>query len=1096
MWEFFIKNNKFSYLLIVALVGLGVFSIFSIPRESSPEVVIPVGVVSTSFPGAPAADVEKLITNEIERGLTGLQNVESITSTSREGLSSVVVEFEASADVPDSIQALKDEIDLIRSSLPDEANDPVVLRQNFSDFPILTVALAADISDLAFNEITKEVERDLETISGVSRVEFSGVKDREVSIIVNQTALSNFGISLNQVNQALRNANLTFPVGQIVNDDIIYNVAFEGDISDSTQLPDIAIATRNGQPIFVRDIAVVEDGLVAGTTLSRLSVEGSPSVKSVSFNVFKQSGGDITKITSAVNSRIDELRQPGEILDGFETTIVNDSGQLILDDLVKLSLSGLQTVALVILLLIFTVGLRESILAGISIPLSIIIGFIGLYFSGNTINFLSLFSLILGVGILVDSSIVMIEGIDKKIKDNPKDSKEKAAIDTIKEFSAPLISGTLTTISMFVGLFVVSGVTGQFISSIPFTLVSLLVVSLFVSLAILPLLAKSFLKDNQHQKIKTKGQIKRDQLIENIENWYKLKIRKYINDEDEQAKFLSLIFAGLVFAITLAVNIFIGLIAAPLIYFSSLKAFAWQKNKNWKPWKRRLAWYPILILILVFSTLVSNFALPSFNPVKVTFFETSDADSIIIEIENPQGTTKEETDIDVRRIEEYLYDENEIEAFIATVGSGSSFGSGGNGEKFANIFVKLSTDRNRTSSEISDDLREQLSDLKDVNFKIVQPSDGPPTGAPIVIKFLGEDLTELSRLANGSAQILRDTEGAINIETSANDNSNEFVLTLDQAKAAALGLSPFEISQIARTAVFGSTATNLTTLNEDIDVVVKLNVANRSDINNDNSDVISIDALAGIQLPTTSGTVPLSSLVEISLRESNSVISHESGKRVVTVTADVAPGVNSREIQAAAISTIRENLDIGNDIELSTGGGESEESNRSFAELGLALIVGVVLMIAVLTLQFNSYLHMGYVISVLPYSLIGIFIGLGLTFNPLSFPSIMGFIALSGIVVNNSILLIDMMNHLRRKDPKRDIHDVVLEAAGSRLRPILLTTLTTVIGMIPLAFAGDLWAPLAYAVMFGLVFSVLITLVLIPIIYSRNPGKVNRELKP
>lgn len=1092
MWEFFIKNNKFSYLLIFALIGLGFFSIFSIPRESSPEVIIPIGIVSTSFPGAPASDVEKLVTNEIERGLTGLENVEEITSQSREGFSSVVVEFEASADISESIQALKDEIDLIKESLPEDANDPVVLRQDFSDFPVLTVALSADISDIEFNNLATKLERDLESIPGVSRVEFNGVKDREVSVIVNQTALSNFGITLNQVNQSLRSANLTFPIGQIIDNNIIYNVAFEGDISDSSELPNIAIGNKNGQPIFIRDIAIVEDGLAAGSSISRLSVDGKPSINSVSFDVFKQSGGDVTKITSAVNDRIDELKKPGEILNGFETSIVNDAGQNILDDLIRLSLSGLQTVTLVILLLIITVGIRESILAGISIPLSIILGFIGLYFSGNTINFLSLFSLILGVGILVDSSIVMIEGIDKKIKDNPSGSKEKAAIDTIKEFSAPLISGTLTTISMFAGLFIVSGVTGQFISSIPFTLISLLLVSLFVSLTILPLLAKTFLKSGSDITNKNKNEIRREKYISKLENWYKITIKEFINNEDKQKKFLSLIFAALIFSITLVINFFIGLIAAPLIYYFSFKSYSWQKNRNWGSWKRHLVLYTILIIILVISSFVSNLIFPRFNPVKVTFFESSDAESIIIEVENPQGTTKEETDIDIRRIEEYLYDEEEIEAFVVTVGSGSSFGSGGTGEKFANIFIKLSDNRNRTSTEISDDLRKQLSELRDINFKINQPNDGPPSGSPIVVKFLGEDLSELTRLANSSAEILKNIDNTINVETSTNNNSNEFVLTLDQAKTAALGLSPFEVSQIARTAVFGNEATTLTTLNDDIDVIVKLNISNRSDINNENSDIISIDSLAGIQLPTNSGTVPLSSLVDISLRESSSVIRHESGKRVVTVTSDVSPGGNSREIQAEAVKQIKELLDIRDDIELSTGGGESEESNRSFAELGLALIVGIVLMIGVLTLQFNSYLHTGYVISVLPYSLIGIFIGLGLTFNPLSFPSIMGFIALSGIVVNNSILLIDRMNKLRINNPSEDIHDVVLEAAASRLRPILLTTLTTVIGMIPLAFAGDLWAPFAYAVMFGLVFSVLITLVLIPIIYTRNPGKLGR----
>jgi HAE1 family hydrophobic/amphiphilic exporter-1 len=246
-----------------------------------------------------------------------------------------------------------------------------------------------------------------------------------------------------------------------------------------------------------------------------------------------------------------------------------------------------------------------------------------------------------------------------------------------------------------------------------------------------------------------------------------------------------------------------------------------------------------------------------------------------------------------------------------------------------------------------------------------------------------------------------------------------------------------------------------------------------------------------MSIPTQSGPVPLSSLVTTSLRESSSIINHEGGKRVVSVTADTTGDANARELQASVIEQIRAELDIPEDVTISTGGGETEDSNQAFIEMALALVAGVLLMVGVLVLQFNSYLHAKYVLTILPYSLIGIMFGLSLTQNPLSFPSIMGFIALSGIVVNNSILLIDMMNSLRKQHPDRPIKDVVLDAAGNRLRPILLTTATTVIGMIPLTYAGDLWAPLAYAVMFGLIFSVIITLVLIPIIYSRHPGTVN-----
>jgi HAE1 family hydrophobic/amphiphilic exporter-1 len=482
---------------------------------------------------------------------------------------------------------------------------------------------------------------------------------------------------------------------------------------------------------------------------------------------------------------------------------------------------------------------------------------------------------------------------------------------------------------------------------------------------------------------------------------------------------------------------------------------------------------------------------PSYNPVKVIFFAQGDVDFVVLEIENPEGTTKEVTDIDVRRIEEVLYDEPDIESFTVTVGSGSQFGSGGSGEKLASIFINLTQDRERNSTEIVDDLRSQVAVFNDIKVTVNQPSEGPPTGAAVVVKFLGDDLNEITTLANSSAVLMRDIEGLVNVETSTNNNSTEFVFELDRAKAASLGLSPSTVSQIARTAVFGSDATSLTTLTDDIDVVVRLNVSNDADATAESANQTTIDAIEQISIPTQSGPVPLSSLVTTYLRESSSVINHEDGKRVVSVTADAASDANSRELQTTVVDQINAQLDIPDNVTISTGGGETEDSNQAFIEMALALVVGILLMVAVLVLQFNSYLHTKYVLTILPYSLIGIMFGLSLTQNPLSFPSIMGFIALSGIVVNNSILLIDMMNSMRKQAPDRPVKDIVLEASGNRLRPILLTTTTTVIGMVPLTYAGDLWSPLAYAVMFGLVFSVVITLVLIPILYYRNPGTVN-----
>lgn len=1088
MWEFFIKNNKFAYLFLVALVAVGSYSVVQIPKESAPEVVIPVGIVTTVLPGAPAADIETLITNEIERGLTNLEDVAQITSTSREGVSSVTVEFEADADLDDSIQALKDEVDMIKSDLPPAAEDPNVSEVNFVDQPIMTVAVAADMSDFAFTELASAVETELEGISGVSRVESSGVRDREVTVLVDQTKLERFELSLQSVISSLQSANQTFPIGQIVNNGISYNVAFEGDIADTAMIGEIPIASRGGQPVYVRDIATIENGLAPASSLSRLSVDGVPSESSVSFGVYKQSGGDITTITAAVNERVASLQASGELLDGTKTITLLDSGEQVRDDLVRLSSSGLQTVTLVVLLLVIAIGWREGLLAGTAIPLSFLFGFIGLYLSGNTINFLSLFSLILGIGILVDSAIVMVEGINRKMKDDPTIDKQEAAIATIREFSLPLISGTLTTVSMFVGLFIVSGVIGQFIASIPFTLIFLLFASLFVALAIIPLFAASFLK----RRSATKLEQKQVAYAHKLETWYRGKLQQFLYTEEKQWQFLSGLMAALVFVISLPVNVVAGILATPLVYVISYQLYQFQAKRSFSPIWRTLAWVLLVIPVVVMVFAVSSRMLPSLNLVEVIFFEQGDVDYVVIEVENPEGTTKEITDIDVRRVEEFLYDEPFIESFTTTVGSGSQFGSGGTGEKFANIFISLTDDRELTSTEIVARLREQIAPINDVKVTVNQPSDGPPTGAAIVVKFLGDDLAEITDLANQAAQIFAAEPGVVNVETSTNNNNTEFVLNLDRAKAAALGLDPFTVSQTARTALFGSDATSLTTLEDDIDVVVRLNVSGSPDVTADTADIATIDALQNITLPTASGPVPLSSVVSVSLRESSAVINHEDSKRVVSITADVQDGANARELQSTVLNAVNEQLDIPGSVTISSGGGETEESNEAFTEMFLALVVGVLLMVGVLVLQFNSYLHMRYVLSILPFSLIGILSGLALTQNPLSFPSIMGFIALSGIVVNNSILLIDMMNQNRKARPETPITEVVLDAAGNRLRPILLTTLTTVIGMVPLTYAGDLWSPLAYAVMFGLVFSVFITLVLIPILYVRNPGVVGR----
>jgi len=1031
-WRFFITYNRFSFLAMVALLCFGAFSIINIPKESAPEVQIPVGIVNTILPGASAQDIESLVTNKIERGLSGnLDDVKKITSTSREGVSTVVVEFNASADIDKSIRALKDEVDKIVPELPTDAEDPFVSEVNFVDQPILNIAISGDASPADFAILAEALENNLELLPGVSRVETTGVQEREVAVIVDRTKLELFNLTLNEIVGAIGRANINFPVGSITTNGVIYNVAFLGDITSTEMVGDVPVGNLGGQPIFVRDIATVEDGYKAATTISRLSVGGAPTESAISLNIFKGRGGDITSIARSVNERLAELQIDGGLLANYTVDPILDSGEQIETDLIRLSLSGFQTVFLVVLLLIFAIGWREGVIAGLAVPLSFTIGFIGLYLSGNTINFVSLFALILAVGILVDSAIVIIEGINRRMKENPTIDKKQAAIDTVNEFATPLTSGTLTTVAMFSGLFLISGVSGQFISAIPFTINFVLFASLLVALGFIPLIASIFLRRRNLSKM----EVLQQQYSHKLEDWYKTKLNTFLQNRRHKIIFVSIVIVGFFVALTLPIT----------------------------------------------------------GVVKVIFFDQEDIDWIFAGIEMPQATELARTDLVARRAEEILYKNPNIDSFVTTVGASSAFSdnSGGSqGSKFANYFITLREDRDLTSTEVVDQLRDELSIITEAKVSVGQPSNGPPTGSPLVVRFLGNDLDELTVAATAAAEYLKSIPGTTNIETSTNNNSTEFVLELDRAKAGAFGLDSFTVSQTLRTAVFGTEATSIVTPIEDISIIVKL-ALNPDYLESSQTNNITIDTIKNLTIKSPSGqSVILGSIADVRLRESSAIINHEASERVITLSSDLTTDGNLREISAEFITNVREQANIPSSVRFEIGG-ENEESNQAFIEMFLSLIVGIILMLAILVIQFNSFRHTFYVLSILPFSLIGIMFGLAVTGKALSFPSLMGFVALSGIVVNNSILLIDQMNVIRRRNPAKPLREAVVDAAVSRLRPVLLTTLTTVIGIFPLTYASDLWSPLAYAIMFGLSFSVFITLILIPLIYLNKPGNLS-----
>ncbi len=1021
-WNFFIEKRQFTILVMLGLIAAGLVSVIAIPKENAPEVKVPVAVIVTTLRGASAADITKLVTKEIEKQAGTVDNLHKLTSSSREGVSVVTAEFDASADLDKSIQDVKDAVDKAKSNLPRDADQPVVTRVSFSDQPILIISLSGGLPATEFAALAKDVKDQLELVPGVSSVDIAGTREREADVVVRRESLDSYGLNLSDVVGALQASNASLPIGTITVDDIEYAVAFNGDLKDPEDLLGVTVGSTRSGLVYLRDVAEIVNGVARAKSISRASVAGSPAESAVTLSVHKRAGANIFTTSSSVKARLAALQ--GTMLAGVTPQVSIDLGEEVSKSLGELSRVGIETVLLVILCLLVTIGWRESLVAGLSIPLSFVIAFSGLYFSGNTINFVSLFSLILAIGILVDSGIVVTEAIHTRLK--KFGNSMQAAKETIREYALPLTAGTMTTVVVFAPLFFISGIVGQFIKSIPFTIICVLIASIFVALGLVPLIAMMFTTTKMNRL-----EERQEEWNRRAQAWYRAFLTRVLGDKVFQRWFL-----------------------------------------------RGMAVAFVIAIILPFTGLV-----------KIIFFPQDNAEYAYIEVEMRQGTPLAETDLAARAVEELLYGDPRIASFVTTVGGTSALsGNPTGGGKYANITLRLvpKEDRTDTSTQIVAELRNKVSTFHDFTVRAFEPQGGPPSGAPVLITFSGESLDDLEIAADTGERVLKGIPGATEVTTSVKDNGTQFALQIDRAKAAEVGLTPAQIAGTLRIAVSGVIATTIKKDTEDIDVLV---ISNLNPEWQDPSETShsNIDAIMNLPIKTPKGTVLLGSVLTSNIERSNAVIQREDQKNVAKVSSYVEDGYTATEVSTAFQSALKDKK-LPSSVAMKVGG-ETEDVNRSFSEMGFAFIAGLLLMLAILVLEFNSFRYSFYLIMLVLLSWIGVVLGLFITQQPLSFSSVLGVIALAGIIINHAIILVDSIIVRMRNPEGRTLTEVVVDGAASRLRPIVLTTITTVVGMIPLAGASALWGPLAFAIMFGLTFAMLLTLVLTPILIYRHPGK-------
>lgn len=1030
IWSFFIERPAVAYLLAIGIILAGTFATLTIPREIQPEIKIPIGIVSTSLPGANPTDVETLVTEPLEQDIANINDIKSLTSSSGLGFSSIVVEFEADADLDKAIQDLKDAVDIGKTELPEDASEPFVSKAEANEQSIISFSLVGDRPLTELNKIAEQVQEEFEALSGVSSVDIAGEQQKRIEVTILQEKAEEYGLSINQIANRIRSENYNLPVGIISTNKINYSVRIDNRLTTLEQIRNIPIfQTQDGTNILLKDIAKIEENFTEQSVISKLSIKGQESKETISLQVFKKDGANVITVADATRAKAEELK--GNIIpDDVEITVSNDNSEFIRTDLGILTKSGIQTTILIIIILFLALGLVEGVLAGLSIPLTLLATVVLLQIQGLTINSLTLFSLVIALGLMVDTAIVIMEGIYENLKKGA--TAKEAAIISVDTYKWPLIAGTATTVFAFFPMLLVSGILGEFLKSLPLTIGAALICSIFLSLTLIPTITSRLLAKRKSSEHKTLL----EPIFHKLGNFFHDFIQKIISKKSNR----------------------------------------------------------VMVIVLSTVLFIASMTLPIFGALKVEMFPQTDFRFFIINVETPKGLILDETVELTAEVEKELYKVPEIESFLTIIGTGQSqvatdiisVGSGGSSNR-ANITVNLipKEEREKASYLVADELRKTFEKFENINVEVQEFSEGPPSDAPIALSIIGPELSKLKQISQDVQDIIGELPGTENIDDDLGEGLNEFKFVLDREIVNYHGLSGIEVAAGVRSIVQGVEATEIKVAGEDVEIVVKYDIETPN-----NTPSLSVQNIESFEIPSPKGyTVNLGQLGSFELVEGISSINHEDQERLVKVRSDVGPDVNVVELTTQLQEELASyELPSGYRIDF---GGDTEDIEQSFQELFRSMFVAVILVGFTLVLMFNSLKQPFIILMTLPLALIGVFPGLMLVGLALSFPAFLGVVALSGVVVNDAIVLIDRINGNRKEGV--ELKEAIAEAANARLQPIIMTTVTTVVGILPLALTNEFWAGLGFSLVFGLLTATFLTLVVMPVLYYMFEAKADRK---
>lgn len=1091
-------DNRISVLVLLALIVLfGVQSYLSIPKESSPDITIPNILVITTYPGVSPEDMESLVTRKLEDELAGISDVKEMTSTTAEGYSNITLEFNSDVNIDDALQKVREKVDLAKPELPEDAEDPIIQEINFSEFPIMQVNISGQYGLVQLKQVAEDLQDQIESIPSVLEVNLAGGLEREVKVDVNLPKLKYYGITFSDIVEAIQRENVTVPGGTIDVGNKKFLLRVPGEYDSVNPIEDIVIEAPNENPVYIRDVAEVTFGFEERATYAELN--GDPVI---SLSVVKRSGENILETSRAVKSIMEEELPTLPPTTTYEIT--SDQSEDINSMVSSLENNIISGLLLVIGVLLFFLGVRNASFVGVAIPLSMFVSFIFMSMIGMTMNMIVLFSLILALGMLVDNAIVVVENIYRYLEEGYDNFQ--AAKKGTGEVAIPIISGTLTTLAAFLPLMFWPGIVGEFMSYLPLTLIITLSSSLFVALVINPVICALFMRlenvdDKGRPKLTSKGKMTLGGIA---------------------ASFL--IIALLMNMLTWTMLIVAGVLLWLLNKYVLMPVGTWWQTKGMHQltdrYESTLRWslnHGKTVVGIAILTLFSSFILFGvFNPGVEFFPENIPPTQAYIQVEAPVGTNVDFTKSIVDRLEQKvptIPNQEDIESVLSTSGSAITAdptGGQGNTSNKGTIvlnFVDYQKREGSTFDAIEYARSNFTDDIAGAEVTVQKPQNGPPSGKPINLELSGKDMEKLTSISNDIIRIL-ENDPVYNkldgLETDLPEARPEVRIRVDREKAAIYGLSTRDIGNTIRSAVNGFEASKFRDGKEEYDITVRLDEQFRN----------NLSTLQNLTIVDEEKQIPLSSVANWETSEGLGGIKHIDQERVITVQADVRSDYNAnavlQEVQQTLRPYLREELPSGYTAEWT---GQQEDQQEAIDFLSMAFLVALFSISFILISQFNSLFKPFIVMTSVIMSTAGVFFGLVIFRMP--FVIIMtgiGIISLAGVVVNNAIVLIDYIDILRKRD-NMSLHDALIQGGRVRLRPVLLTAITTTLGLVPLAIGFNLdfivlinnpvefftsineylywggeqaawWAPMAIAVIVGLLFATLLTLILVPVLYE------------